>query len=573
MNTNIKIVQIIISLLKQNNIQHIVISPGTRHYPLVHCVETDSYFHCYSIVDERSAAYFALGLSEAIDKPVCLTCTSSTASCNYMPAIQEAFERNIQLVALTSDKARYRRFHGVSQAIDQVDMFRPYCRCSVDVPIVNNADDYWFANRRINEALLELNHHGKGPVQINFLESEGLEHEARFYEEDVPVTRKISRIECPDWEKWASILGKKKKVLIICGQYYNPQNLSSVIQRFSLKYNVVITYDGFSNVHGDDFVLSPRVVGALNGDDLKTMTPDLIITYGTKVFSNIIGVFYNKGIEHWDVNPEGKVYDSTMGLTTIFEVEPFVFFERLSAYGQKNDGLYLSQWIRISDSVRYEPETFSNLYVAQRILEKMPDNAIVHASVLNSMKFVNLFHMQKGVDSFGNIGTDGIDGALSTFLGQASFSDRMSLLLVGDLSFLYDLNAASYALRPNIRILLVNNHAGAEFHYNIGIKKIPTIDLHIAAGHHTNIEQTIGLTSLQYMSARTKEEFDNNINVFWATSEKPVLFEVFTDAEVDAQTLKDVYAKNYKPTLNEKIKIIIRRILGERFISWLMHYE
>ena len=100
----------------------------------VHIVEMDPFFRCYSIVDERSAAFFALGLSEALDEPVGFACTSATASCNYMPAMKEAYERNIQLVALTSDKQRYQRFHGVSQVINQVDMFAPYCRYAVDLP-------------------------------------------------------------------------------------------------------------------------------------------------------------------------------------------------------------------------------------------------------------------------------------------------------------------------------------------------------------------------------------------------------------------------------------------------------
>lgn len=570
MDTNIKLVQIIVSLLKQFDIHHIVISPGTRHYPLVHCVETDSFFTCYSVVDERSAGFFALGLSEAMDKPVCVTCTSSTASCNYMPAMQEAYDRKIQLIALTSDKARYHRFHGVSQVIDQVDMYHPYCRCSVDVPIVNNSDDYWYANRRVNEALLEVNHHGKGPVQINFLESVGLEHEAKFIEGDVPVTRKINRIEQPDWKYWASKLSVKKKVLVVCGQYYQKDRaLSPYLSRFASKYNVAISYDGFSNVHGNDFILSPTVLGQINSDNLKKIMPDLIITYGTKAFSNIISIFCDKGIEHWDINPEGRLYDSTMSLNTIFESEPVDFFEGLSTWGKRNDGIYLSQWKKIGDEVLFEPDIFSNFYVAKHILDAMPGKALVHASVLNSMKFVNLVRLHDAVDSFGNIGTDGIDGALSTFLGQAELSEDFALLIVGDLSFLYDLNAASYALKNNIRILLINNHAGSEFHYNIGIKKIPTIDMHIAAGHHTDIKQAIGLTSFRYMSAHTKPEFEKCVDGFMARSDKPILFEVFTDPEVDAQTLISIYARNQKQTRKEKIKSLIRSTLGEKVIRML----
>ena len=127
MYTHIKQVQIIVSLLKQYNIRHLVISPGTRHVPLVHAVEIDSFFTCFSVVDERSAGFVALGLAESINAPVCVVCTSATATCNYLPAMQEAFERNIPLIALTSDRARYQRFHGENQCINQVDMYKPFC--------------------------------------------------------------------------------------------------------------------------------------------------------------------------------------------------------------------------------------------------------------------------------------------------------------------------------------------------------------------------------------------------------------------------------------------------------------
>ena len=568
MRTNIETVQIIVSLLKQYNICHIVISPGTRHYPLAHLCETDNFFKCYSVVDERSAAYFALGLSESLDRPVCVVCTSSTASCNYMPAMQEAYERGIQLVALTSDKGRYQRFHGISQVIDQIDMYRPFCRYAVDVPIVNNKDDYWYCNRCVNETLLETNHHGKGPVQINFIESVGLEVEAKFVEGEVPVTRKIERYVNPNWLSLSERMSRKKKILVVCGQYYNPKaDLSSSLDCFRKKYNAVISYDGFSNVCGEDFIKSPFPSISLNTKEISSLTPDLIITYGTKVFSSIIGRFYNKGIEHWDINPEGRVYDSTKHLSLILECSPLTFFENLSKLGNQNDGLYTLQWKQIESRINRTAPAFSNYYAAKEVLQRLPKNSLVHASVLNSMKFVNLLHLPQGALSFGNIGADGIDGALSTFLGQAACSNKLSLLLIGDLSFLYDLNAAKYINNPKLRILLINNHAGAEFHYNIGIKKIPTLDLHIAASHQTDIKQTLGLMNLDYYPVRSKDEFDKNINTFLQPSEKAILIEVFTDSETDANTLKELYASNHVKTRKERIAFVIKKVIGGKIIK------
>ena len=213
MYTNIKQVQIIVSLLKQYGVKHFVISPGTRHVPLVHAVEMDSFFTCYSVVDERSAGFVALGLAESMDAPVCVVCTSATASCNYLPAMQEAFERHIPLIALTSDRARYQRFHGENQCINQVDMYKPFCKYAVDLPLVKNDEDYWYCNRCVNEALIYQNRNEKGPIQINFLEPLNIRELSTFEVPEIPLTRKINVIESNiDWKKYAQQLAEKKNL-------------------------------------------------------------------------------------------------------------------------------------------------------------------------------------------------------------------------------------------------------------------------------------------------------------------------------------------------------------------------
>lgn len=568
MKTDIKAVQIIISLLKQNEIRHFVISPGTRHVPLVHCVETDPFFICYSVVDERSAGFFALGLSESLEKPVCVTCTSSTATCNYMPAMQEAYERGIQLIALTSDKARYRMYHGISQCINQVDMYRPFRRYAVDVPVVNNDDDYWYCNRCVNEALLEVNHHGKGPVQINFLEPVDIAKLASFSEGDIPITRKIERIENPDWTEWSNKLATKKRVLVLCGQYYsNNSKLSNELELFSKSYNVVVTFDNFSNVKGDGFILSPLIGQTFNLDEINRLEPDLIITYGSKVYSDLMGSYYGRKIEHWDINEEGKVLDSTKNLSVIFECTPYHFFSNLAGKGKGNDNQYLSNWRDIAATRHNCIDVYSNYYVAKRIVDASPEDTLIHASVLNSMKFTNFCFLKPGTEAFGNICADGIDGALSTFLGQASTTDRICLLIVGDLSFLYDLNAADYINKKNIRILLINNHAGAEFHYNIGKKTIETIDWHIAASHSTDIKNAISSLGISYLSANNKDELELRIEEFFKPSESPVLLEVFTDANNDGESLRAFLASNHIRTKREKASIIVRKLFGKRMYN------
>lgn len=564
MKTNIRQVQQIVSLLKQYDIRHLVLSPGTRHVPLVHIVETDSFFTCYSVVDERSAAFFALGLSEAMDKPVAFACTSATASCNYMPAMKEAFERNIQLVALTADKSRYLRFHGVSQVINQVDMYNPYCRYSVDLPNVKNAQDDWYSNRCINEALLELNHHGKGPVQINFLEPVDIDELAMFYDGDMPVCRKIERIDnWLDADKYKIHLSSKKRILVVCGQYQEfSGKLTGLLKKFHNTYNCAVSYDSFSNVSDDDFIQTTLLSYTLNQKEIKKLQPDLIITFGTKFFSDVVACFRNHGIEHWDINSEGRVFDTSQSLSTIFEFSPEEFFEKVSDNSASNNRVFDKLWRAANDSRNNLVDEFTNYYVVKKVLESLPIGSNVHASVLNSMKFTNFSKLPRNTIATGNNCTDGIDGALSTFIGQANVLKGLSLLVIGDLSYLYDLNASINSFGNNVRILLVNNGAGGEFHFNIGTMKISTLDKHIAAGHHTKIKDAIRLSNLRYLSAHNIDELEKQIPVFLSNSEEPMLLEVFTDPVVDGSSLRGLIGRNFKKTPVRIVAGIVNKLFG-----------
>lgn len=566
--SDIRQVQIILSLLKQFAIKHIVISPGTRHVPLVHDAEADPYFTCYSVVDERSAAYFALGLSEALDEPVCFTCTSATATCNYMPAMQEAFERNIPLVALTADRARYQRFHGENQCIDQVDMYRPYVRYAVDLPDVKNAEDEWFCNRCVNEALLELSHGCRGPVQINFLEPLSIARLSTFSADAIPVARRIWRHDEPiSWAVFSDALRAKKRILVICGQHYDPSGtLGAMLSRFAARFNAVVTYDYFCNVQGEGFVHSSLVAELLNGEELERLKPDLIITFGSKTYS-VLGTRYRGyGIEHWDIDPEGRVKDPIHSLRHIFACSPERFFDRVSETEGDNDGQYLRRWQERLRSIDRRTEGFTNHAAIETVLAHLPERVSMHVSVLNSMRLTNFCDLPAHTTCMGNICADGIDGALSAFLGQAASTQGLSLLIIGDLSYLYDLNASLIGAGSNVRILLINNYAGAEFHYNISKHRIPTLDRYIAASHRTRIGQAVALSGMDYRSASNADELAAAAATFFSSSERPVLLEVFTDAHTDGEMLRRFLAKNRRVTLKNRLAQAVRGLLGDRAV-------
>lgn len=576
MYTHIKCVQILISLLKQFNIRHIVLSPGTRNTALAGSIENDEFFQCYSIVDERSAAYFALGLSEALEVPVCVSCTAATATCNYLPAIKEAYERQLQIVALTADQNQYELFHMEDQCIDQVDMFHGYVKMAVDVPKVLNNDDYWYCNRRINEALLELNHHGKGPVQINYHMSYSLDEISTYDVKELPIARKIDRYEedC-DFAALAEIIKNKKRILVVGGSEFDQTGkLRDSLNEFTEKYNCVVICDTYANIFSNnEKIMNPRALGdVITQDQIPYLAPDLIISFGAVYYSTVkyFMSHYAKVAEHWQIAVDGMINDGYHCLKKVFELRPEVFFTHINQYSDgMNNKEYFERWKKRLDMMHFQDLDFTNLAVIREFCAALPENALLHTTVLDSIRMSNYASMKPTVRCFANIGADGIDGALSTFLGQGTSEEELVYLLIGDLSLMYDMNALLQRLQSNIRILVVNNYAGAEFHKNFGLERIPTLNKYIAAGHSVKIANCCISSQFEYMTATDMKEFKNQLNSFMRPSDRPILLEVFTDADKDAKALKKYWLENREEipgmriSTKARVKQFAKRVLGE----------
>lgn len=573
MYTVIKNVQIIISLLKEYNIQHLVLSPGSRNVPFVHSVEHDPFFKCYSIVDERSAAYFALGLAEELDLPVLLSCTSSTACSNYFPAIKEAYERKIPLIALTADRDPRYREQMENQMIMQPHMYGRYCKKSVDLPTVIDDLDAAYCERLVNEALLELNHHGKGPVQINFPAFTNF-HD--FSVRKLPKCRVISRIDNSstdvEWEQKINELKQYNKIMLLFGEgNIHTENYLNLINKVFEKYNCMISVEHMSNIHSNGALRTFMVTESMSDDEMLEVLPDVIITFGANFASDFKGKLrnYRKCIRHWRVSHDGNVVDTFMALDTIFECSDEEFFHKLLRYAEKemyNNLMYYNLWNDKISSIKFPDLEFSNFYVIGEFLKQIQCNSILHLSILNSIRLAQFFDIDKSIKVFANLGAYGIDGSLSTFLGQAFQSQELSYLVVGDLSFLYDISASLMPAmqNSNIRILLINNHGGGEFHYVYGNTGFQDINLHISAGHNINTSCWFSSLPVKYMCAKSKEELSNALKEFNdKSSDRPIVLEVITNSKKDGDILNKFYRMNRhikKSTIIKKIpKTIIKK--------------
>lgn len=516
----------------------------------MHSIEEDPDFHCYSVVDERSAGYFALGLAQELNEPVVISCTSSTATCNYWPPVAEAFYQDVPIVVLTSDRDPEMLGQWEDQMIDQVGMYDRHVRKSVNLPIIHDHDDEIYCQRLVNEALLELNHHGTGPVHINVPMKS---YNNSFNIKKLPEVTKFERL-CLDsektlWDAKIETLKKARRILVTCGQNsYASLALKKSLSEFFARYNSTISVEYMSNVDLEEGLNLNVCMDAryVTKKKVKELLPDIVISFGGNIFSGIkeqLRKFAGE-FEHWLIQEDGRVVDLYKSVTTIFECKPEYFFQYCveSADAMKNDLVYHKEMKQYVDSVTYPDFPYSHVYAIKEVVEKIPSNSILHLSINDSIRIANFFKLNPNIKTYANIGTHGIDGCLSSFLGQAAAVDKPSFLIIGDLAFFYDMNALRLRhIGNNVHILLINNEGGSEFYFN-HMWKNNASDLHTTARHHTKAEGWVRSNNFIYLSAHDKESLGTALQEFMRDDlDAPVFLEVFTEMKADSDVIYDFF--------------------------------
>lgn len=509
--------QLLIPMLKEYNIRHIVISPGSRMREFVLAVEEDPYFTTYDVTDERSASYFALGISQQLNVPVVITCTSSTATTNYYPGVTEAYYQNVPIVVLTGDRDPYMLGQQEDQMINQIGMYDRVVRKSVTLPIVKDLADEWYCQRLLNEALLELDHHKKGPVHINVPVPAVITWAKDKEITQYPIVKKIQRFTIKDKNQLnekVQELSNAHKILILAGQYVGTFD-NKLLDAFFSKYNCIIHAEHMANIESKGKINIMGCSEMIPEDKFDDYVPDILISFhGTLAISRRLKEgLRTKKCKHWLINEEGTVVDAYKNLTDIFECSPedfFSFFNDNAPVNSKNNLIYYNQWLNAYQGRKDKIVQYSNVYAISQLLSNMPDNCNLHLSILNSVRISQYFNLPKGTKVYSNIGTDGIDGCMSTFFGQAAVDNRENYLIIGDLSFFYDMNSLRIKHnRSNCHILLINNHGGNEFYMQ---PIMPTTPQGLGASHSNSAEGWAKSVGFNYLSAHNKEQFDKNIS-------------------------------------------------------------
>lgn len=587
MYTEVKSYQFIIAMLKEKNIRNCVLSAGSRNLPFVHSVEEDDFFNCYSVVDERSAGYFALGLAQQLNEPVVISCTSSTATCNYWPPVAEAFYQNVPLIVLTSDRDPEMLGQWEDQMIDQVGMYDRHVRKSINLPIINNRNDEIYCQRLLNEAFLELNHNGfTGPIHINIPTNT---YNRTFNVKELPKINVIERLSYNDskekWKEKQQRLKKANRILVTCGQKnYVSDELKSQINMFFKKYNSTIIVDYMSNLDFEEGINTTILMDSnyVSSDKMKELMPEIVISFGGQIFSGIkVQLKNNNGkFEHWLIQENGQVVDLYKSLKNIFECTPEYFFKFMNEEMEKNTAnnkVYYNEFKEYEKSIVYPEFEYCSIYAIKNVVERIPENSILHLSINDSIRITNYFKMKKNIRTYANIGTHGIDGCMSSFIGQACADiEKNSYLIIGDLAFFYDMNSLRINRMPkNVHILLINNHGGSEFYYN-KIWQNSSSDMHTAARHNIKAEGWVKENGFEYLAAHDKKSFDDCLSKFMNNNtNKPILLEVFTEMSSDAKQIEKFYElsrpKNLKNEFFRVGKEIVKKKIGQEKVKKIIN--
>lgn len=548
MYSNKENVNILTALLVAHGVRHAVVCPGSRNAPIVHNLNECPDIACYPVTDERSAGFYALGMSQALTKPVCVkepvvVCvTSGTALLNLAPAIAEAYYQRWPLVVISADRPPQWIDQLDGQTLPQPDALGRFVAKAVSLPEPRDDEERWYCNRLVNEALLKSR---EGfPVHINVPIAEPL---FSFTTQTLPAQRKIELIGSLMnnrlfHETFLSAFFQARKPMVIVGQtYFDDSCMAADLYEIGA-YAVVLSESLTNTVERCHF---DEVLPLLEGDD--SYKPDFILYLGGTLVSKRLKRFIRglSDVSVWSVSEDGAVYDTFMHLTGIIKGSVYettvLLMDAIEQSTATHTETFVERWNRLlqracAHADAYEP-AYSQMaavkWFERRIEEKkISKKASFHYANSTAIRLANIYACHY---VYCNRGVNGIDGSLSTAAGFSLVKDDTVYCVIGDLSFFYDQNALwNQNLKGNFRVLLLNNGKGGIFNMLPGLEQSPVRDSFVAASHQTSAEGICQQNHVVYLRADDMEQMQKGIETLLSLeSDRPVLLEVFTNASED----------------------------------------
>jgi len=537
----------------------VVISPGSRNAPLSITFNRHPGINTTVIVDERSAAFYALGIAQQSKKTVALVCTSGTAALNYSPAIAEAYYQKIPLLVITADRPAEWVDQMDGQTIRQENIYNNFIKKSFNLPTEpNSEEEIWHCNRIFSEAIESTYYPEAGPVHINFPLREPLYGDKDYSDIPLPSTFSTTStlLELPDFElselkdKWSSY----SKILVVSGLLHPNEKINETLSQIAEQNQVAVLTETTSNLFGNDFNRSiDRLLIGIEGANICDFQPDLLVTLGGPVVSKKIKAFLrtNPPKEHWHVNASNDYIDTYKSLSKIIPISPEKLLPAFVGLGKGAE--YKNNWrtldVKLLKVFKEFITTveFSDLKAFDSILNAIPQESNLQLANSTAVRYSNLFDTvaTRKLKCFSNRGTSGIDGTISTAVGAASATESVTTVISGDLSFLYDSNALWITPMPNnLRIIIINNKGGNIFRIIDGPSSTEELGEFFEAKHNINARHLSKTFGLEYFNCKNNIELNTGLSeIFDPNFKQACVFEIETNNELTPQILKNYFVE------------------------------
>jgi len=541
----------------RHGVKKVVIAPGSRNAPLIFAFTAQPGMECLSITDERSAAYFALGIAQHSNEAVALVCTSGTAVLNFAPAIAEAYYQNIPLLVFTADRPAEMIDQADGQTLRQHNIFGNYIKASFDLPVETIVDtDLLFSDRQVSQAIDTAVSFPQGPVQINVPLREPIYTaipQSHSYPKIIKTIASIAILNNNDLTTLKNSWLKYQRKLIVFGVFPKNNPLNAIAQTLSNEPDVVVVAENLSNITGENIVTQPEsLFSRINSkENADAFIPDLLITIGHSVICKQLKLFLreHQPTEQWQIESSMPYVDTYKSLTTILPGKAVDTLTKmpLGQIPSRFSATYQEEMSVVGKlhNLFVQDASLSDMSVATELLTQVQSGSVLQLANSTSVRWTQLFPTRPDLTYICNRGTSGIDGSLSTAAGYAYSSKQPTIFLTGDLSFIYDSNGLwNNYIGNNLKIVIMNNNGGNIFRF-IGDKDLMEKSLEFfTTPHRVKIKALTEAYGLRYLDCYKTEDIKSRMESLLNSEESTVL-EVFTDSDLNTENYKG-YFNNIK---------------------------
>ncbi len=537
-----------------------VLCPGSRDAAIITAIERSGHFHTHVVVDERSAAFIALGIASASGRPAAVVCTSGSALLNFAPAAAEAYYRRIPLILISADRPAEWVDQDDSQTIRQPGALANVVRYQADIHEPHTSDEEWFAARSINDACIAAAGAPiPGPVHLNLRINEPINEPQP--QADPPVIRRaaVCSESAATLELAREIHGRR--VLAVAG-FMSPHSsdTESILRMATIVPTLIEAQSNLGAADSGRHTIS-RIDATLKLIRKATPEayPDIVITMGGALLSRHLKTFLRNcpdTTRHIHIGHTDGSIDCFRHLRLTVPVEPGTFCRRLLECGINPSSEYLRLWRNASlqaeanDALRSASAPWSDYAAMSTLFEALPP-CHLHLSNGTSVRYAQLFDYRKALTINANRGVSGIDGSTSTAIGEAIVYSRdsnaaLTVLITGDMSAQYDLGAlATDGIPSRLRIIVLSNSGGGIFRFIPTTSSLPELERNFCGPVRLPLRQLADGFGFDYYEASSAESLKGVLpRFFTAGTHRPAILNIMTPAQASADTLKHYFAEN-----------------------------